>query len=293
MNTKIKLLLFIFCVFFSSSCAFRNAATAITGDILTRGMIDMETEEDIFVAKEASLPLLKIAEVLHNGDTSNKQFLALLSKSYGNYAFGIAEPEALAAGTAAKKEEWTVRAGHFYKKGMSYGIGAISDGKTKINDLTLTKFRREINRFGPGDSERLFWTAFDWGQYINMNKDDIGSVAELPMVDIIVDRVIETNPDFQCGISFAFKAAMIVGNPLNGPARFDTARPLFEKAMSYCDGNFLMTKVMFAEWFAAPSGDKKLFDNTLNGVIEADASKLPRYRLANELAKERARLLKK
>jgi hypothetical protein len=86
---------------------------------------------------------------------------------------------------------------------------------------------------------------------------------------------------------------MIAGNTMQGVARFAAARENFDKALGYCDGNFLMAKVMFAEWCAGPSGDKKLYDETLSAVMAADASKLPRYRLANELAKERAKLLLK
>lgn len=282
-------LLLFFCFLLLSSCGVRKAATAITADILTRGMVEIETENDTFVAKEVSLPLLKVAEVMHDGDPDNKKFLSLLSKSYGNYAFGIAELRALENGK--DPVEWSQRSKNFYARGKRYGLLAISSGKKNASDLTLVEFKKRIGKFGKKDTETLFWTAFNWGQHINLNRDDIGSVAELPMVDALIDRIIETDDSFQCGISYAFKGVMIAGNPLQGPSRFAVTRPMFDKALSFCDGNFLMTKVMFAEWYAKPSGDNKLFNDTLVEVINADAGKLPRYRLANELAKERAKLL--
>src|SRR3990167_3427537 len=93
--------------FLLSSCSLRKPATAVTADILNRGMIEMESEGDLFVARETSLPLLKVLEVLHDGDPKNKKFLVLLAKSYGNYAFGFAEIETLK--NSPLSNEWKAR----------------------------------------------------------------------------------------------------------------------------------------------------------------------------------------
>lgn len=286
MNKKLIFSLLVLTLLTLPACAFRHAATAVTADILTRGMIDVEREDDVFVARESAIPLIKVVEVLHNGDPSNKMFLSLMAKVYGNYAFGFAEVEALKG-----SEEWKQRARRFYLKGRNAGAQALSRGGVSILDMPLPKFNKALKRYGKRDIETLFWTAFDLGSYINMSLDDITIVADLPRVEAMIGRVVDIDPKFECGIAYAFQGALVAGNPLKTGANIELARPLFDKAMSECDSQYLMNKVMYAEWFVSRTKDSKLYKNILDEVISADTTVLPRHRLANELAKERAKVL--
>ena len=281
------ILLLASCFLLLSSCALRKPATAITADTLTRGMIAVESESDVFVARESALSLIKILDVLHYGNPKNKKFLGLLAKAYGNYAFGLAELEGMKGGA----EEWISRAKRFYAKGRDYGIAALSTGKTSIAEIPLNKFEKNLKRFSKKDVPTLFWTAFSWGSYINMSRDDIVAAADLPRVQALVDRALELEPEFQCGVTYAFKGALLAGNPFLTGSKPEMAKPYFEKALDACNGAYLMTKVMYAEWYLNTIGDKVAFKKALEEVITADASVLPQQRLANELAKERARML--
>ncbi len=278
----------LLCGMLLCSCGMRKAATAVTADISHKGMIELESEEDVFVARADMLPLIKIMEVLHDGDAHNKKFLSLLTKATGSYAFGFAELEAMRS--SATQAEWSARAKRFYLKGMNYGFGALSK-KKPLNEITNAEFEKLIKNTGKKDAEIVFWTAFNWGSYINMSRDDISVAADLPRVQQMVDRVVAVNPDYMCGIAYAFKGALLAGNPLITGAKPEVARPEFEKAMSMCDGNFLFSKVLYAEWFLKAVNDNVGFKKALEDVISADSTKLPKYRLTNELAKERAKLL--
>ncbi len=248
------------------------------------------------------------------GNPSDKKFLGLLTKIYGNYAFGFAEVEVMncstihpplpfrqkAGGQAGERvgvrgcsDDWSSRAKRFYFKGMISGIKTLSSGGDNIAEMPLPKVEKYLKGYSKTAAADLFWTAFCWGSYINMNRDDIAVTADLPRVQALVDRVIEVDPNFMCGVAHAFKGALLVANPFLTGSKPEVAKPYFDKAASMCDGNFLMTKVMYAEWYQKAVGDKEGFKKTLDDVIAADASKLPPHRLANELAKERAALLLK
>ncbi|MBI2975020.1 MAG: hypothetical protein HYY43_05470, partial [Deltaproteobacteria bacterium] len=281
------------CFLLLSACSLRKPATAITADTLTRGMAAVETEEDVFVAEESALSLIKILDVLHYGDPKNEKFLGLLAKAYGNYAFGFAELEGMKnchpseSGDPVNSldscfrrndvscNEWQTRAKKFYAKGRDFGISALSRGNKSIADLPLPEFEKHIKKFGKKDVPNLFWTAFNWGSFINMSREDIIAAADLPRVQLIVDRVIEIQPDFQCGVAYAFKGALLAGNPFLTGSKPETAKPYFEKALLSCNGAYLMTKVMYAEWYAKAIGDQKLFKDILDEVTSADASALP------------------
>jgi len=70
----------------------------------------------------------------------------------------------------------------------------------------------------------------------------------------------------------------------------ELAREEFTKALGLAP-NYLMTKVLFAQYYARQVNDVHLFEGLLNEVLKADASDLPEQRLANELAQRRARIL--
>ncbi len=283
-----------------SSCSLKKPATAVTADIATSGMAAVESEEDLYIAKESSLPLIKVVEVLSYGDTGNKKFQALLAKVYGNYAFGFGEIELLKCRSdthtspllkGGSCSEWTERVKRFYMKGKESGIRSLSSGKNNIATMPMPEFQKYLNKFDKKRMNALFWTAFDWGSYINMKRDDIIEAANLPRVEAMVDRVIDIDPEFNCGSANAYKGAMIAGNPLRNAGKPEAAKPYFEKAMASCGGNYLMNKVMYAEWYLKNINDGASFKAALKEVLEADASLLPSQRLANELAKERAGLL--
>jgi len=289
-SKKISLALTLLFILSGQACGLKHAATSVTAGVISDGMSAVEMEEDVFVAKETSLPLIKTLEVFSFGDSKNKKMQFLLSKSYGNYAFGVAELEAMKEKGAAR-DEWLLRAKRYYAKGLAAGLIATANGKKNLNEVTQKEFESVVKKIDKKSAERFFWLAFNWGQTVNLNRDDISIVADLPRVEMIVDRVAEVAPDFQCGIANAFKGALIASNPLRTGANPEAAKPYFERAMAQCDGKYLLSKVMFAEWYATAAGDAKLFKETLTEVIASDAAQLPRYRLAGEIAKGRAALL--
>lgn len=295
-NFLLLIFTFSFLVFSSSACAPRKIATSITADVASRGMFAVESESDTFVARETVLPLIKMLEVLQQGDPNNKKFNGILAKAYGNYAFGFGEIEmmrTLADGNPGHSiSEWPNRVKGFYLKGKQSGVKALANGKKDIETVSMPDFPKYLKKFGKKDIDTLFWTAFNWGSYINMNRGDIVEVANLPRVEAMVDRVIEIDPNFNCGVAYAFKGVIIVGNPLRNGGKPETAKPYFEKAIASCDSKYLMNKVMYAEWYGGNTNEKGLFKTELNEVISSDTTgALPKYALANELAKERAKLL--
>ena len=282
-------------IFFSFSCSLKKPATAVTADVLASGMPSIEAEEDLFVARETALPLIKVLDVFHYGDEHNKKLLGLLAKAYGNYAFGFGELEMLKTVTYGNPghsiSEWPDRVKRFYLKGRDYGIKALSSGKNNVATMPMPKFQQYLKKFGKKDIQSLFWTAFNWGSYINMNRTDIVEAANLPLVEAMIDRVLEIDPDFNCGVAYAFKGAIIACNPLRNGGKPETAKPYFEKAIVSCDSKYLMNKVMYAEWYGGNTDEKDIIKKELDEVLAADAAALPSQRLANELAKERAELL--
>ena len=75
---------------------------------------------------------------------------------------------------------------------------------------------------------------------------------------------------------------MFGGNP-------EKSKEHFEKALSAYKRKFLLALVTYAQSYAVQNQDRALFESLLNEALATPADSLPEQRLANELAKLRAR----
>jgi hypothetical protein len=114
----------------------------------------------------------------------------------------------------------------------------------------------------------------------------VAHLSELPAIDAITKRCAELAPGARdagaeqlLGTLAAAKAQLLGGD--DGAAMFARARALAPNA--------LMIDVMLARGVAVTRSDRAMFDATLHRVLDADASRWPEQRLANELARIKAR----
>ena len=68
-----------------------------------------------------------------------------------------------------------------------------------------------------------------------------------------------------------------------------TKRRSFEKAIDATQGEYLLTKVLFAKLVMVSMGDKQAFESALNEVMQFDLGKRPDIALVNRVAIQRAK----
>ncbi len=284
---------FILAVFFLVSCSPKKMATNVIGDISTSGMIALEDEEDVAFAKDASPALIKTLEVLRGGNPKDPTILTLLSKAYGQYTFGFTEEEMLSLEkTDPAYERLRARAELFYRRGKEYGIGSLihKSGMKRAFKSSFQDFEKEIKKLGKKDVPALYWTAFNWANWLNLNLDDPSAIVDVPRVEAMIKRVIEISPDYNFGTAQAMLGVLEISRPKMLGGNPKKSLEHFEKAMS-ANPNYLMTKVLFAQFYAKATMNKDLYKSTLQEVLSADPSAISNQRLAGEMAKRRAKLL--
>ena len=282
---------------FFTACSFSRIASNLTSGIMKSGQPIMEEESDIEVAEQSSVAMIKTLEVFYRHNPDNETFLFLLSKSYGSYSFGFLENRLLEFKNKDPQRfaVYEERAKLFYLRGKEYGLKYIErrdKGLRRAIDQGLVKLREELSHTGKGDLEALFWTAFNWGNYINLTKDSVRSVSDLTLVEAMMARVMELDPNYLYGgphlfygVYYGSSPPMLGGNP-------EQARKHFESAAKTSEGKMLMTMVLEAQVLAVQLQDRELFDRLLGQVEEGSIEAIPEQRMANVLAKERARLLR-
>lgn len=291
MDRLLKLVLILLISTTLASCSVKRAATTMTANMINDGMSAVESESDLWIAKESVPPLVKVIEVLKAADPNNPTFSALMAKVYGNIAFGFFEPRFFEA-SVNEKGAWKARIERYYRLGYENGLLAMQKRFGKGIGSSVMDFEAAIKKAKKKkDLTLLFWTAFDLGNLVNLNRDDIASVANMPKATAMIDRVVEVDPSFAYGSALAFKAAMMASKPAMLGGNPEKAPELFEKAINLTDGKYLMNKVMYAEWYAIPQKDIKLAKELLTEVINSTTAAVPGQELANQLAKERAKIL--
>lgn len=289
---KISPVLLLF-LLIQPACGMKKMTTDVIGKISSDGMAAIESEQDVDLVRESLPSLIKTLEVLRYGNTKDARTLTLLSKAYGTYAFGFLEedllvlPEKDPSYGAAR-----ARADLFYDRGKEFGIAAlISDsGMRKAFDKPFPEFKRAVQRLGKKHVSALFWTAFNWANWLNLHRDDPSAVVDLPRIQAMAERTIELDPNFYYGSAHALIGVIAASRPKTLGGDPELADKEFHKAMEIAP-NYLMTSVLYALYYTRQMNDAALFQKTLLKVESADAAALNEQRLANELAKRRAKIL--
>lgn len=288
----ISLVLFFF---FSASCTPKKIASDITAQIMASGAPAFEMESDVEIARDTGLTMLKMIEAFQYDNPKNKTLNTLLARSYANYAQGFLEFEMMKHKGSDYQlyQKYLNRAKRFYEKGKNFGLKALmrNAGFKRALNKDLETFKKALKSFGRSWVPELFWTAMNWGSLINLSKDDPLAIAAFPKVEAMMARVLELDenyfyagPHLFFGFAYGARPQMFGGDP-------GKSREHFEKAIQAYNRKFLMGLVYYAQVYATRIQDRHLFDQLLLEVANADSSVLPKARLANELAKQRAQWL--
>ncbi len=278
-----------------ASCTPKQIASDITSQIFKGGAPSFERETDPEIGEQTGIAMVKMLESFQHDNPKNKNYLILLSRSYAMYGFGFLEWNMLKYKDVdeAKRTTNEVRAKAFYEKGKQYGLQVLNRNASFEKTLTkdLDSFKKALHGMGRAYGPALFWTAFNWGSWININKDSPFAIAEFPKVEAMMARVVELDeyynfggPHMFFGFSFGSRPTMFGGNPA-------LSKEHFEKAIVAYQRKFLMALVLYAQSYAVQNQDRTLFESLLNEVLTTPADSLPEQRLANELAKLKARWL--
>lgn len=252
---------------FMTGCSLRMMALRSTSELLDKGISAFYEESDPAFAKEAIEGQLKLLEGLQKNDPDNKTILRLLAQGFGGYAFLFVE------------DQDPERARMFYKRGREYGRRILG-----------TRLQQPQN-LGAGDVPALFWTAYCWGGWANLSRNDPEALADLHKVEELFRRVEELSPGFFYNGADLFLGAYYGSRPKLFGGDLEKSKSHFERALQRTSGKFLTVQALYARHYAVPAQDRKAFQSLLSAVLSAPPGLLPEQELANAVAKQKAKKL--
>jgi tetratricopeptide (TPR) repeat protein len=280
-DNDMKQAFFLVSVMFLFNGCIQTIALRSMGGILDNGLAAFNEESDLQLAHEALGSNLKLIEAMIKSDPENEQFLTFAAQGYNAYALAFCEDDSVE------------RARVFYLRGKEYGMRALLKNKKfkAALDSDISAFREAVKTFDEDDVPAIFWTAFCWGSYINITLTDVAGLADLSKVQILIEFVAEKKPEFYYGSAYLFLGAIEAGTPKSLGGNPDKAKEYFEKCIAINGGKFLLAKLYYAKTFAVATMDQQLFESLLKQIEDAPLDILPETRLANVIAKQKARRL--
>ena len=139
------------------------------------------------------------------------------------------------------------------------------------------------------DVPALFWLAQCWSSMINLRQEDPAEIMSLARVERMMERVLELDETYLDAGPHLFMGVLKSAAPPELSDETEVASGHFDRAEEITEGKNLMIRVFRARYLHVARRDRKAFEETLNGVIEADARNSDAHVLVNTLAQRRAR----
>jgi len=212
------------------------------------------------------------------GSPDDQQLLIAGAQLYGTYAGVFVEDE--------------VRARRLADTALGYARRAICLRRTALcaAQLKHDQFVVLINSFNKQDVKLVYAYASAWAGWILANSSDWKAIAELPKVELMMQRVVELDETFALGRAHLYLGVIHTRLPAAMGGKPEAGRAHFERAIALSDGRNLIAKVELARRYARMMFDRPLHDAVLREVLQAEA-KAAGLTLSNTLAKQQAKEL--
>ena len=236
-------------------------------------------QSDVVLVRQGIPSYLLLIDGMIQSNPDNSDLLLAAAQAYGSYA-----------SLSGEEEE---RAAQLIKRAKVYALMAL-DQHPKFRGILnkpIDLFHQQIKDADKDLAPFLFGVGSIWGTWIAQGPDSLEGMADLPKVEIIMDRVLELQPEIYYGGPHLFKAILLSARPVQYGGNLNKAEFHFKQAMKYSNKKFLLTRVYFAQYYARQRLDKELFISTLNQVMETPNDIEPDMTLANTLAREKAKKL--
>jgi len=271
--------LFVLSFCFSIGCSSLIVKTSLP--LLQDQANVMKRESDPELARLAIPAQLKMLEGLLQSEPENLDLQLLLAESFCSYSFAFWE------------DEDQERAGNWYLRGKNYALSALQSltGNPEFSKGDLEGWENSLKKLDANSLPALYWLTQCWGGWLTMNLHNPFAFADISRIAPALKKVLVLDPNFYnagahrgLGVFYGSRTKILGGNP-------EKAKVNFEKSLSLTKGKFLINSFLFAKTYAVQNQDRDLFEKLLNEILEAPDDLFAEERLANEVAKLKAKRL--
>jgi predicted anti-sigma-YlaC factor YlaD len=281
-------------VMVASGCAtIKRMAINKLGDSLADSGTTYTADDDPDLVG-AALPFsLKLVEGLLSETPKHKGLLFTAASGFTEYAYAFVQQDAdaLESEDVDRAAALRGRARRLYLRGRDYGLRGLEARHSGFTKALNADPKTAVRQATKPDVAMLYWTAASWGSAIAVSKDHPDLIADQPIVEALIDRALELDPDFDFGAIHGF---LINYEMARQGARGDPAvraRAHFDREVALTNGQLASPFVSLAEAVSVPADNRAEFESLLQRALAVNPDVRPEWRLQNLIEQKRARWL--
>jgi predicted anti-sigma-YlaC factor YlaD len=242
----------------------------------------------------AALPFsLKLVEGLLSQSPKHRGLLFTAASGFTEYAYAFVQQDAdaMEADNLDRAAFLRARARRLYLRGRDYGLRGLETRHRGFALALNADPKAAVRQTSKTDVPMLYWTAASWGSAISVSKDHPDLIADQPIVEALIERALELDPDFEFGAihGFLIDYEMARQGGRGDPAA--RARAHFDREVELTKGQLASPFVSLAEAVAVAADNRAEFRSLLERALAVDPDARPEWRLQNLIVQKRARWL--
>ena len=264
-----------------SACSAGQLVVRSSQTILDSGVEAMNRETDPELARAAMPANLKLIEGMLLEDPQNEELLLYAAQGFYGYSYGFIELED------------SERAQQLYRRCYDHAHEALHLAGLELNPETaaVADLEAATAKLGKAAVPALFWSASCLAKWIDLDRDDITSVANLASAAILMQRVLDLDENFYYGGPHMFFGVYYGGrSPMLG-GNFAMSEEHFRRAGEINRQKLLMVDLLQAEYLYRQQLNRTAFHDTLQNILDAPQGLYPEMALVNAIVKQRAEYL--
>jgi predicted anti-sigma-YlaC factor YlaD len=276
-----------------SGCSVRRMAVNKVGDALAGSGTTFSSDDDPELIKAAVPFSLKLMEALLNQEPRHEGLLLATTSGFTQYGYAFVQEEADEAEdkdlTAA--EELRGRARRLYLRAHNYGLRGLEVRHKGFEQALRADAKTAVATATVRDVPLLYWTGLAWAAAISLSKDNPDLIAELPLVEAMMDRALVLDDAYDSGAIHTYLIAYEMSRPNGTGNAAARSRQHFERALALSGGQQAGPMVSFAESVCVQKQNLKEFESLLHQALAINPDAKPEWRLANLIMQRRAKWL--
>ncbi len=277
----------------SSGCSVKKLAVNRLGDALAGSGTTFASDDDPELVKAAVPFSLKLMESLLEESPNHKRLLTATASGFTQYAFAFVHQDAdeLQEVDMEAARPLRDRVRRLYLRARDYGLRALEVRRQEFSARLRRDPKNAAKECRRDEAGVLYWTAVSWAAAISVSKDDPNLVADLALVEALIDRALELDETFDRGAIHSFLITYEMSRQGDTEKAAERATRHFNRAMELSGGQLAGPLVNYAEAVCIPREDRAGFEKLLERALAVDVQSNRQSRLVNLLMQRRARWL--
>jgi predicted anti-sigma-YlaC factor YlaD len=274
-------------------CSFKRIAANKLGDAFAGSSGTFASDDDPDLIRAAAPFSLKLVESLLAETPRHESLLLAAASGFTEFSYAFVQQDAEEAEDKdlAVAEALRGRARRLYLRARDYGLRGLEARHRGFSGALRADPKKTAGLATVKDVPLLYWTGTAWAAAISDSKDNPDLIADLPVVEALMERALELNERFGEGALHCFFIAYEMSRPGGAADAAQRAKGHFDRALALSGGGLAAPWVALAEEVCVQKQDLKGFRAALEKALAVDADAKPESRLENLVMQRRAQWL--